>query len=52
MDTSVNNTIDLSPQLPFPIGESSVVWMEATTDKADTIIKGRFSGILVRDVDA
>lgn len=52
MDTAVSNEIDLNPQLPFPISESSVVWMEATTDKADTIVNGRFSGILVRDADA
>lgn len=51
MDTSVSTTIDLNPQLPFPVSESSVVWMEATTDKADTIISGRFSGILCADPD-
>ena len=52
MDTSVNNTIDINPQLPFPISESSVIWMEATTDKADTIVSGRFSGILIKDAGA
>lgn len=52
MDTSVNNNISLNPQLPFPISESSVLWMEVTTDKAATIVDGRFSGILVRDADA
>jgi len=52
MDTSVSTEIDINPQLPFPVTESSVVWMEATTDKNDTIISGRFSGILVRDADA
>ena len=52
MDTSVSTTIDLNPQLPFPVSESSVIWMEATTDKADTIVSGRFSGILIRDADA
>lgn len=51
MDTSVTTTIDINPQLPFPVSESSVVWMEATTDKADTIISGRFSGILCADPD-
>jgi len=49
MDTSVTTQIDINPNLPFPVSESSVVWMEATTDKANTIIKGRFSGILISD---
>lgn len=52
LDTSVSTQLDISPQLPFPVSESSVVWMEATTDKNDTIISGRFSGTLVRDADA
>ena len=51
MDTSVKNEIDLNPNLPFPISASSVVWIEATTDKADTEASARFSGILVRDAD-
>lgn len=52
IDTSVNNDISENPQLPFPVDGSSCVWMEATTDKADTIVNGRFSGILIRDNDA
>lgn len=52
MDTSVATQIDINPQLPFPVSESSVVWMEATTDKANTEISGRFSGILVQDASA
>lgn len=52
IDTSVTNDVSENPQLPFPITEKSVVWLEATTDKADTIVNARFSGILVKDVDA
>lgn len=52
IDTAVTNDISEDPNLPFPITEQCVVWLEATTDKADTIINARFSGILVRDVDA
>jgi len=52
IDTSVTNDVDESPRLPFPITEQSVVWLEATTDKADTIVNARFSGVLIRDVDA
>ena len=51
MDTSVANDVSENPQLPFPVTEKSVVWVEATTDKADTIVNSRFSWILVRDVD-
>jgi len=52
MDTSITNNVSESPQLPFPVTEKSVIWMEATSDKADTIVNSRFSGILLRDVDA
>ena len=50
IDTSLTNNISESPQLPFPITESSVVWVEATTDKNNTIVNARFSGILERMV--
>lgn len=49
LDTAVATEINVNPNLPFPVSASSVVWMEATTDKADTIVSGRFSGILQRD---
>lgn len=52
MDTSVENSVELSPAQPFIIGEKSVFWLEATTNTNDTIVSARFSGIEVRDVDA
>ena len=52
LDTAVENTVELSPPLSFVLGEKSCFWLEATTDKADTIISARFSLIEVRDVDA
>jgi hypothetical protein len=52
MDTSVANDVSEDPNLPFPISEQTVIWLEATTDKDDTIVNARFSGIIVRDVDA
>jgi hypothetical protein len=52
LDTAVENYVDLTPPLPFPIGEQSCFWLEATTDKADTIVNARFSLIEVRDPDA
>lgn len=52
IETKSTNDITESPPLPFPVGGSSVVWMEATTDKDNIIVNGRFSGILVRDADA
>ena len=44
----------------YPYSQSSVdgryndteVWLEATSDKADVIANARFSGELVRDIDA
>lgn len=52
IDTSKTNDITESPPLPFPVDGNSVIWIEATTDKNDIIVNGRFSGILVRDADA
>lgn len=52
IDTSVNNDINENPQLPFPITEKTVVWMEVTTDKDNTEVSGRFSWILVADSNA
>lgn len=48
METDVNHGLNESPRLPFPVTEKTVVWMEATTDKDNTIVEGRFSGVLVR----
>lgn len=52
IDTAVENTFILNPNQPFLISEKSTFWLEATSDKADTTINARFSGILVRDNDS
>ena len=52
VDTQSVNNLDVSPPLPFPVGEKSILWFEVTTDTANTQVSGRFSGELVRDVDA
>ena len=49
IDTSVTNEpLQLNPNLPFPISEKSVMWLEATSDTANVIVNARFSGILER----
>ena len=52
MDTGVENHIELGPAQPFVIGEKSAFWIEATTDKNDTSVSGRFSLMEFRDFDA
>lgn len=47
IDTSVTNDVSENPQLPFPVTEQTVIWMEVTTDQNNTIVNGRFSGILI-----
>lgn len=49
--TAITNDISENPQLPFPITEKTVVWLEATSDKADVIVNGRFSGISIQEND-
>lgn len=46
IDGSVSNTIDIHPSQPFVIPEQGVIWAEAKTDKDDTEVSVRFSGIL------
>lgn len=48
LDTTITNEFDLIPQLPFPISESSVMWLECETDKNDIIVNARFDGVLER----
>ena len=48
VDTSKTNNIDIIPNLPFPISESSVVWLECTTNKNNIVLNARFDGILER----
>ena len=51
IDTAVTNQpLNLNPNLPFPISEKSVIWLECTSDKNDVIVNARFSGILERIV--
>lgn len=53
VDTSkVTEPISVNPSVPFPIGESSVMWLECTSDTADISVNARFSGQLYKDVDA
>ena len=52
LDTTNANNIDVNTPIPFPIGEKSILYFTATTDKDNTSVTGRFSGELIRDIDA
>lgn len=52
MDTTVENSQQITPSQPFIVGEKSILYFEATTDTNDTFVSCRFSGVLIRDVDA
>ena len=52
IDVADTQHIELTPPVPFVIGEQSILWFEAETDKDNTSVRGRFSGELVRDSDA
>jgi hypothetical protein len=52
MDINVQNELDVNPPVPFVIGEKSILWFTCDTDTANTSIKGRFSGELIRDADS
>lgn len=52
IDTTVENFIDVNPPEPFPVTESTILYFTAETNTNNTIVSGRFSGKLVRDVDA
>jgi len=49
IDTSVTNDITETPDVPFPLTEQTVCWLEALSDRANTIVNARFSGELIRD---
>lgn len=49
IDASIQNNIQLQPPLPFPIGEASCFWLEATSNRASTIVNARFSLIEIRN---
>ncbi len=49
IDTATSSEpIEINPNLPFPVTEKTVVWIECTSDKANVIVNARFSGILNR----
>jgi hypothetical protein len=52
VDTSVENQVTIDPSQAFVVGEKSFLWFECTTNTNDTVCGVRFSGVLVRDVDA
>jgi hypothetical protein len=52
MDISLINTLEVNPHLPFAVGEKSILWFAAETDQNNSSVKCRFSGELIRDVDA
>ena len=50
IDTTVDNTVQLTPSQPFVVGEKSVVYLEATTDTNNTGVSARFSLIEFKNV--
>lgn len=52
IDTSIQNSKELIPPLPFVIGEKSCFWLEVETTRDDTVVNARFSLIEHKDVDA
>jgi len=52
VNSGVDVSVELNPSLSFPIGEKSIVWIEAESDKNDTEVTVRYSGILHRNSDA
>lgn len=51
-DTSMSELLEVKPSEPFVIGEKSIFWIELSTTVNNTVARGRFSGKLVRDIDA
>lgn len=45
MDVDVETHIELPFYEGFPVTEKSIIWVEADTDKNDTVVNVRFSGI-------
>jgi len=52
LDTSVENTVEMSPSQPFVVGEKSLFEVQMTTDKADTVGSVRFSGVTTSNIGA
>ena len=51
IDTTNSNNLAVEPPVPFPVGERSILYFTASTDKDNTSVTGRFSGELFRDKD-
>lgn len=51
-DLGVETHVELEPPYPFPIGESSVFWLEAVSTRAATDVACRFSLVEHRDADS
>ena len=52
LDVQSANNLPVHPPVPFPIGEKSILYFTADTDKDNTSVTGRFSGELIRYVNA
>lgn len=50
LDVSISEYITLNPAETFIFPEKTMIWMSAYSSAAETSIKGRFSGKLVRNV--
>lgn len=51
LDATLNNDVQFTPRVDFPIGDGAVFWFEATSSRADTEISARVSLIEARDAD-
>ena len=51
IDSADNQHMEVSPPVPFVVGEKSILWFTAETDTSNTLIRGRMSGELFRDPD-
>ena len=52
LNTSVDTRLPDVIDLPLPLTEQDVFWIEAETTRDNTSVSGRFSVVTVRDVDA
>ena len=48
IDTSVQNDITYAVDVPIKFGGKETVWIEATTDTANTEVSARWSGTIAR----
>lgn len=52
LDTGADSSINITPFTPFPIGGREVLYLTATSDTNNTQVGARFSGELIRNIDA